>query len=183
MSSFSPWSTFARRCTKPKKGLVIGIVNSHELVWAKWIATVIVFHSKGQSFTVLPFSCFFFYEKKSMASRSLLGFPFCSTQTSFESSLTWSKKTLPCRHFGEWWPLDFWPLVWRVKRQNTWSLANWLVEINSLSTLGHSVKQPLRVEMWLFIRKERCDFLLAFVKARGIIVGALFHLHYIECCI
>ena len=47
-----------RRCTKSKKeGLVTGIVNSHGLAWVKWTITIIVFHKKRQSLTVLLFSC------------------------------------------------------------------------------------------------------------------------------
>ena len=46
------------RCTKFKKGFVIDIVDSHTLAWAKWTTIVIVFHKKGQSLTVLPFSYF-----------------------------------------------------------------------------------------------------------------------------
>jgi hypothetical protein len=34
-------------------------------------------------------------------------------------------------------------IVWRVERPNSWFLAIWLVEINGLSTFGHSVKRPL----------------------------------------
>ena len=41
-----------------KKLLVIGIVSSHGLAWAKWTAPVVVFHSKRQSLTSLLFSCF-----------------------------------------------------------------------------------------------------------------------------
>ena len=47
-----------RRCTKSKNGLVIGIVNSHGLAWAKWTSIIIVLHNRGQSLTVLPFSCY-----------------------------------------------------------------------------------------------------------------------------
>ena len=47
-----------RRCTKFKNGLVIGIVNSHGLTWAKWTSTIVVFHKRGHSLMVLPFSCF-----------------------------------------------------------------------------------------------------------------------------
>ena len=39
------------------KGLVIGIVNSHEMARAKWTTTIVVFHKKEQSLMVLPFSC------------------------------------------------------------------------------------------------------------------------------
>ena len=46
-----------RRCTTFKKSLVLGIVNSHGLAWAKWIATIVVFHRKGQSRRVVLFSC------------------------------------------------------------------------------------------------------------------------------
>jgi hypothetical protein len=44
-----------RRCTKSKKGFGTGLINSHGLAWAK--CTLVVFHSKGQSLTVLLFSC------------------------------------------------------------------------------------------------------------------------------
>ena len=41
-----------RRCTKFKKSLVIGVVNSHGLAWAKWI---VLFHGTWQSLMVLLF--------------------------------------------------------------------------------------------------------------------------------
>ena len=46
-----------RKCTKSKKGLVIGMVNSHGLTWAKWKSTIIIFHKRRQSLTVLLFFC------------------------------------------------------------------------------------------------------------------------------
>jgi hypothetical protein len=38
--------------------------------------------------------------------------------------------------------LQFYSLVWRVERSNSWFLAIWLVEIDGLSTVGRSVKRP-----------------------------------------
>ena len=49
-----------RRCTYSNNGLVIGIVNSHGLAWAKWTSTIMVFHKRGESLTVLPFSCYLY---------------------------------------------------------------------------------------------------------------------------
>ena len=37
--------------------MVIGIINSHGLAWAKYTTTIVIFHKKGQNLTVLPFSC------------------------------------------------------------------------------------------------------------------------------
>ena len=45
-----------RRCTKSNRSLVISTGNNHGLAWAKWTSTF-VFHSKGQSLTVLTFLC------------------------------------------------------------------------------------------------------------------------------
>ena len=56
MSSFNPWPAFEKKVPKIQERF--GIVNNHGLAWAKWTTTIIVFHSKGQSLTVLPFSCF-----------------------------------------------------------------------------------------------------------------------------
>jgi len=49
------------------------------------------------------------------------------------------QKVLPCKMTA----VELWPLVWRVKRLNSWFLAILLVETNGLSTFGHSVKWPL----------------------------------------
>ena len=46
-----------RRCTNSNNDLVIGIVNSHGMAWAKWTSTILVFHTRGQSLTVLPIFC------------------------------------------------------------------------------------------------------------------------------
>ena len=48
-----------RRCTKSKNDLIIGIIDNHGLALAKWTFTVVVFHSKGQSLTVLCFLVIF----------------------------------------------------------------------------------------------------------------------------
>ena len=60
MSSFNPWPIFEKKVHKIQERF--DIVNSHGLAWAKWTSIIVVFHSKGQSLTVLPFSCF--YKKK-----------------------------------------------------------------------------------------------------------------------
>ena len=58
MSSFNPWSTFEKKVHKIQERFCYSVVNSHRLAWcAKWTTTVVVFHKKWQSFTVLPFSC------------------------------------------------------------------------------------------------------------------------------
>ena len=56
MSSFNPWPAFEKNVHKIQE--MFGIVNSHGLAWAKCTTTIIVFRSKGQSLTILPFSCF-----------------------------------------------------------------------------------------------------------------------------
>ena len=56
MSSCNPWPAFEKKVHKIQERF--GIVSSHGLAWAKWRATNVVSHSKGQSLTVLPFSCF-----------------------------------------------------------------------------------------------------------------------------
>ena len=56
MSSFNPWPAFEKKVHKIQER--IGIVNSHGLAWAKWTTTIVVFHSTGQSLTVLPFSSY-----------------------------------------------------------------------------------------------------------------------------
>ena len=38
-----------RRCTKSKHGLVIGIIYSHGLTWAKWTSTIVVFHKEDRA--------------------------------------------------------------------------------------------------------------------------------------
>ena len=44
-----------RRYTKSKKCLVIGIVDSHGLAWAKWTTTNVICHKKGQSLSAFLF--------------------------------------------------------------------------------------------------------------------------------
>ena len=58
MRNFNPWPAFEKKV--PKIQEMFGIVNNHGLAWAKWTTIIVVFHSKGQSLTVLPFSCSLF---------------------------------------------------------------------------------------------------------------------------
>ena len=61
MSSFSHWLAFEKKVHKIQKWFGYRyIVNSHGLAWAKWTPTIVAFHKRGQSLTVLLFFfCFF----------------------------------------------------------------------------------------------------------------------------
>ena len=60
MSTFSPWPAFEKKVHKVQEWFGSRyIVNSHGLAWAKWISTIVVFHKRAQSLTVLPLSCSF----------------------------------------------------------------------------------------------------------------------------
>ena len=105
-----------RRCTKSKIGLVIGIVNSHGLAWAKWTAALVVFYGKGQSLTVLPFACFLCFSN--FCQLDFLNKNFCWTRKS-----QWSdnlKMKFPLIYL---WLLEVhvcWFLHWIHRCSNYW---------------------------------------------------------------
>ena len=75
MSSFSPWPKFEKKVHEIQEGLVIGIVDSHGLAWAKWTSTIVVFHKRikphGSTIFLLMSTLFmnvhvFFYHRNEM---------------------------------------------------------------------------------------------------------------------
>ena len=112
-----------RRCTKSKKSLVIGIINSHGLAWAKWTSTIVFCHIREDRAS--RFYWLLVWNTKQTPLHA----------TSFANHRKWSF-TLVCIHFirslisvRQWWLMtSIWGYIRGHMRTTSFLLVTHLIE-------------------------------------------------------